>query len=84
MTTIQVPLSDELAKAAEQEGLLQPEALAELIREAIRRKAGKKLLELTGPAVEIDAMPEAEVTDFVQNVIAGARADKRENNARSA
>ena len=83
MTTIQLRIADDLAKAAEDEGLLQPEAIAELLREAVRRKAGRKLLELTAPATN-DSMSEAEVSTFVQSVIAGARADKRTGNARSA
>lgn len=84
MTTIQLRISDDLAKAAEEEGLLRPEALTEILREAVRRKAGKKLLDLTAPAAAIDAMPEEDVSAFVQSVIGDVRADKRAGNARSA
>ena len=45
MTKIQIELPDAVAKAASQAGLLTSQAIERLIEEAIRREAGKKLLD---------------------------------------
>jgi hypothetical protein len=43
MTTIQITLPDELAKEAEQAGLLSPESLEQLLREKLRAQSFDQL-----------------------------------------
>lgn len=84
MTTVQLRLPDDLAKAAEQEGLLSPDSLAAMLRDALRRQAGRRLMEATAPAARGTAeMSEDEVSAFIHSVIADVRADKRTRDARS-
>jgi len=45
MTALEITLPDRLAKEAEAAGLLAPEAIARLIEEAVKREAGKRLLD---------------------------------------
>jgi predicted proteasome-type protease len=47
MTTVQIELPEDLARKAEEAGLLTPEALEQVLREALRRDAGKRLLEIS-------------------------------------
>jgi hypothetical protein len=51
MTTVQIELPERLAKEAGEAGLLKPEALEQLINEALRRKA---LDELLGVAAKVE------------------------------
>lgn len=59
MTTINIELPDETAKAAREAGLLTPQALDRLLSDAIRRKAAADCVAAAGigpmPAGEIDA-----------------------------
>lgn len=49
MTTIQIELSDATAEAARDAGLLTPEALEQILEEALRRKqAAESLLAIAG------------------------------------
>ena len=41
MTTIEIELPDDTAKAAREAGLLTPQALEELLQEAIKRQQAK-------------------------------------------
>ena len=45
MTTVTIELPDELAQEAESQGLLESPAFEAMIREALRRRAGRELLE---------------------------------------
>ncbi len=81
MTTLQLTLElpDNLADAANQAGLLKPEALERLLRDAVRRQAGAELLaiadELT--AANIPPMTLEEIQAEVDAVRAERRANKR-------
>jgi hypothetical protein len=44
MTTLEISLPDSLAKEAKAAGLLAPEAIEQLIAQALRRKAFERLL----------------------------------------
>lgn len=45
MTTLEVKLSDRLARKAKAAGLLSKRSIERLLEEAIRRRAGKRLLD---------------------------------------
>ncbi len=46
MTTLTIDLPDNIVKEARNTGLLTPDALAQLLKEAVRRQAGRRLLEV--------------------------------------
>ncbi len=46
MTKIEIKLPDELAKRAKSAGLLSDSAIQELLEEAMRRQAGRELLDV--------------------------------------
>lgn len=75
MTTLQIEIPDDLARAAEREGLLAPTVLATLLRDALRQQAGKRLRETADQlaALNIPAMS----MDEVQAEIAAVRAQQR-------
>ena len=68
-------LPDELARRAQSEGLLSAEAVQRMLEDAMRRAAGKKLLNVAGQihAADIEPMSEEDLAAEVQ----GYRADKR-------
>jgi hypothetical protein len=76
MTTIQIDLPDATAKAAREAGLLTPAALEQLITEAIRRHAGRRLLEAAERIREagIEKMTLEEIDAEVQATRAERRA----------
>lgn len=81
MTTLQLTLElpDNLASAANRAGLLKPEALERLLRDAVRRQAANELLtiadELT--AANIPPMTMEEIQAEVDAVRAERRANTR-------
>ena len=59
MTTLEVKLnlSDRLAREAQAAGLLTPEALAQLLKDAMRKQAAQALLDGAARATEAGAKP---------------------------
>jgi hypothetical protein len=76
MTMIQIDLPEATAKAARDAGLLTPAALDQLLNEAIRRQAGRRLLDVAKRIHEagIEEMSMDEINDEVQAVRAENRA----------
>ena len=76
MTTLTIDLPDNLAKEAKDAGLLTPEALAQLLKEAMRRQAGRRLLEVATriQTAGIAPMSDDEIVDEVKAVRAERRA----------
>ena len=80
MTKVQIELPDATVKAARKAGLLTPEALARLLREAIkRRRAADSLLAIAGRVGEarIAPMPMEDIDAEVKAV----RAERRRRRA---
>ncbi|MGH8566231.1 MAG: hypothetical protein ACREXW_20000 [Gammaproteobacteria bacterium] len=59
MTTLELKLSlpERLAKEAEAAGLLTPEAITQLVKEAVRRRAGQALLDAAERVAQADIPP---------------------------
>jgi predicted transcriptional regulator len=76
MTNITVSLSDELAQRVQQAGLLSSSAIAQLLEEAMRRRAGRQLLDIAKrvQAAGIPPMSDEEVAAEVKAVRAERRA----------
>ena len=81
MTTLTIDLPDNIAKEAKDAGLLTPEALAQLLKDAMRRQAGRRLLEVTKriQAAGIPPMSDEEIVAEVKAV----RAERRARQARA-
>ena len=75
MTRIQIDLPDATAQAARDAGLLTPEALTQLLKDAMRRKAADALLTIAGrvAAAGIPPMSMEEINVEVKAV----RAERR-------
>jgi len=78
MTTVQIELPEELARKAEAAGLLTPEAIEQVLREALRRDAGKRLIEISKriQATNIPPMTMEEIQAELDAVRAGRRAKR--------
>ena len=80
MTTLElkVDLPDSLAKEAKAAGLLTPEGIERLLRDALRREAGRKLLEISKElqAANIPPMTMEEIQAEVDAVRAERRAKR--------
>ena len=76
MTELTIKLPDELAQRAEQAGLLSDSAIQGLLEEAMRRQAGRRLLEIAESiqAAGIEAMSMEEIDAEVKAVRAERRA----------
>ncbi|MBI2799085.1 MAG: hypothetical protein HYX63_02180 [Gammaproteobacteria bacterium] len=76
MTEVIVQLPDELAERAKNAGLLSDRAIQRLIEDAIRREAGRKLLNLADKihAANIPAMRDDDVVAEVKAVRVERRA----------
>ncbi|MGH8473966.1 MAG: hypothetical protein ACREVJ_16295 [Gammaproteobacteria bacterium] len=59
MTTLELKLSlpERLAKEAQAAGLLTPEAITQLVKEAVRRQAGQALLDAAERVAQADIPP---------------------------
>jgi hypothetical protein len=57
MINVQIPLPDELARDAQAAGLLTPRALANLIRDGIKRKAAQQIIAGAAKASEAGSKP---------------------------
>jgi len=79
MTTLTIDLPDNIAKQAKDAGLLTPETLAQLLKEAVRRQAGRRLLDA---AKRIQAAGIPPMSD--EEIIAEVKAVRAERRARQA
>jgi hypothetical protein len=81
MTTIQLTLtlSDSLAQAAQQAGLLKPEAIEQLLRDAVRRQDSDAFFEAADRLVAADIPPMTleEIQEEVKAVRAARSAERR-------
>jgi hypothetical protein len=79
MTTVQITLPDQLAADAQRAGLLTPQALEALLREAIeRREAVDQMFEAMDRIQAADLPPMSE--DEIQAEIDAVRAERRARN----
>lgn len=76
MTTVQFNLPDAVAQRARSEGFLTDEAIRQLLEEAMRRKAGRRLMDVAERlhAANIESMSEEEIDAEVRAVRAERRA----------
>jgi cytochrome P450 len=78
MTTLKVTLNlpDQIAQEAQRAGLLSGQAIGRLIEEAVRREAGKKLLDAMQRLREANVPPltEEEIAEEVKAVRAARKA----------
>jgi hypothetical protein len=79
MTTLTIDLPDNIAKEAKDAGLLTPEVLAQLLKDAVRRQAGRRLLDI---AQRIQAADISPMTD--EEILAEVKAVRAERRARQA
>lgn len=73
MTELTVQLSDELARKAQAAGLLNDEGIERALRDALKREAGRKLLDIGKAMQDLPPMSEEEI----QAEIDAARAERR-------
>ena len=75
MTTITIELPDELAEEAKSQGLLAARAVEAMIRDALRRRAGRELLDAANElaAAKLPPMTMAEI----QREVDAVRAERR-------
>jgi predicted transcriptional regulator len=83
MTTVQIELPDDLAKKAQDLGVLSNANIQEIIEAAVRREAGRKLLEVTPLSADYplkdDGTPmnEDELMDMINEEVRIVRAENR-------
>ena len=75
MTELTVTLPDELARKAEAAGILNDEGIERALRDALRRGAGRKLLEIIKTMQAGDVVPMSE--EEIQAEIDAVRAERR-------
>jgi hypothetical protein len=75
MTTVQITLPDQLAQDAQTAGLLTPEAIEQMLREQLRRRAGASLRALWAhlPPEELTPEIEQEIVEKVRAVRSARR-----------
>jgi len=73
MTNITVSLPDDLAQAAKSAGLLKPEALASLLREAMKKRQVDQLFDTMG---QLAALEPKLTEEEIDAEIAAARAER--------
>ncbi len=76
MATIQIDLPDETVKAAQEAGLLTPQALARLIAEAVRRRQAIDSLLSIADRVAATGIPSMSMEEINEEVRA-VRAERR-------
>ena len=81
MTTLTIDLPENIAKEAKDAGLLAPDVLAQLLKEAMRRRAGRRLLGVSKRIQAVDIPPMSD-EDIVAEVKA-VRAERRARQARA-
>jgi hypothetical protein len=77
MTTLTIDLPDNIAKEAKDAGLLMPEALTQLLQEALRRQAGQRLVEVAQRIHAADIPPMSDA-----DIVAEVKAARAERHAR--
>jgi hypothetical protein len=78
MTTLQLNLPDDLARRAQSAGLLSDVSIQKLLEEAIRREAGRRLLNI---AQKLHAANIPPLSD--EEIVAEVKAVRAEKNARN-
>jgi len=80
MTTVQITLPDALALRARSEGLLSDSAIQRLLEEAMRRQAGRRLMQTAErlQAAGIAPMSEEEIAREIEEYRAERRASQDE------
>jgi hypothetical protein len=76
MTELVIMLPDDLAERARKQGLLTDEAIGQLLEQAVRRAAGRKLLETAErlQTASVAPMSEEDIVRLVREVRAERRA----------
>jgi uncharacterized protein YnzC (UPF0291/DUF896 family) len=82
MTTLEINLPDNLAKEAKAAGLLAPEAIEQMVREAIRRRALEELKQAMDRMAAVDGP--VMTPQEIQEEIRAARAERRAQETRAA
>jgi hypothetical protein len=77
MTTVQIDLPDDLARAAEAEGLLSRAALEDILRAEVRRRAGAKLIAMMDKTAAYDDGSPPMTAEDVAEEIRLMRAERR-------
>ena len=77
MTTVQIELPEELARRAREAGLLAPESIERVLREALRREAFEELLSVA-ERVEAAGIPPMSM-DEINAEIRAYRAERQRN-----
>jgi post-segregation antitoxin (ccd killing protein) len=80
MTTLTINLPDNLAKEAQAAGLLNSRAIERLVEEAVRREAGKKLLDAMQRLREANVPPLSE--EEIAQEVKAARAARKDSSTR--
>ena len=75
MTTLQITLPAQLAQEARRAGLLTPDAIEQMLRDALKRDAGRKLLDIAKDVQSAGIPPMSE--DEIQAEIDAVRAARR-------
>ena len=75
MTAIEIELPDELALRAKSAGLLSAPAIQHLLEDAMRRRAGRALLEMAQPIQDADITPMS--MEDINAEVKAYRADRR-------
>jgi hypothetical protein len=78
MTQVKLSLPDELARQAQQAGLLQPEAIASLLREAVRERQVSRLFATMDQLHKLEPRLSEEE---IQAELEAARAERRAQRA---
>lgn len=81
MTELVVKLPDELAQRAKNAGLLSDSVIQRLLEEAMRREAGRKLLEVARRVQEAGIPPMT--MDEIQAEVDAVRAERRARQAKA-
>lgn len=81
MTTLELKLNlpDQLAQEAQAAGLLTPQALEEMLRERLRKRAGEDLRTVMQKMHSANLPPMT--MDEIQEEVRAVRAEKRKNRA---
>ncbi len=75
MTTIEIHLPDDLAQSAERAGLLSDQAIRHLLEDAIRRRAGRALVDVARDIHAADVQPMS--MDEVDAEVKAVRVERR-------
>ena len=79
MTTLSIDLPDNIAKEAKDAGLLTPETLVQLLKDAVRRRAGQRLLDAAKhiQATGISPMSDEEIVAVANKIMQRIRLPNR-------